>query len=228
MAWTLKVKRRQSLSRKVVGAILAAGASSRFGSPKQLAKFGDKTLIETALITLIQSDVNDICVVLGCAFDAVNKHLQTHMKSSADEFTVLNNQDWGQGLSSSIRKATAYAIDCDATDLLLMVCDQPYVTSELINKLLEVSERSHIQSNPISMPEQASSSIIACEYGNSVGIPAIFPQHYFTKLLALQGDRGAKSVILQSADPIYVAFEKGDVDIDIPSDLDRKMRLVGS
>ncbi len=211
------------MSRKVVAAILAAGASSRFGSAKQLSKIGDKTLIETALVTLIQSNVNDICVVLGCAFETINKHLKTHMKSSAKEFKVLNNQAWEQGLSSSIHTATAYAIECDATDLLLMVCDQPYLTSELINKLLEISERNHIQSNPISMPEQASSSIIACEYGNSVGIPAIFPRHYFTKLLALQGDRGAKSVILQSNDPIYVDFAQGDVDIDMPSDLDLKI-----
>ncbi len=214
---------RKSSSRKVVAAILAAGASSRFGSPKQLARIGDKTLIETALVTLIQSDVNDICVVLGCAFDAIYKHLETHMKSAADEFTVLNNPNWEKGLSSSIRTATEYAITCEATDLLLMVCDQPYVTSELINKLLATSECTYIQSNSTSMPEQASNSIIACEYGNSVGIPAIFPQNYFTQLLALQGDKGAKSVILASTDPIYVAFAKGNVDIDRPSDLEFKI-----
>lgn len=189
-------------SRKVVGAILAAGSSSRFGSPKQLAIKDGNTLIARASATLLASSINQAIVVLGCN-SALIKETMTTGKNKYPE--VVQNNDWQEGIASSIRCATTYAEGNKASHLLLMVCDQPLVSTELLNQLLAAS---------CNQPE----AIIACNYADSVGIPALFPQSRFAELLTLSGDKGAKSIICKSH-YVSIAFAQGAVDIDRPADL---------
>lgn len=193
---------------KIVAAILAAGASSRFGSPKQLAKIGNKTLVDLALDALSSARLEHTCVVLGCNFEVINDHLQKRQKSTEFDFHILQNLDWNSGLSTSIHTATKFAIAENATHLLLLACDQPFVSPALIQKLLMfANETTH------------KNDIIACNYENSAGIPAIFPNIYFDDLLELTGDKGAKPVILNSTSPVLIEFSDGSRDVDYPDEL---------
>jgi molybdenum cofactor cytidylyltransferase len=184
---------------KTVGVILAAGASTRFGSPKQLAKIGHQTLLAKAQSNLLECRLNANGVVLG-------SHAAELKAFLLDGIEVIHNKEWASGLASSVQKATAFATARKATHLLIAVCDQPLVTAELLNQLLQRSAES---------PQ----SIIACGYGDSPGVPAIFPARCFGKLARLEGDRGAKAIIMAENDREIVAFPQGEIDIDKPSDL---------
>ncbi|MBS2004957.1 MAG: NTP transferase domain-containing protein, partial [Cyanobacteria bacterium SZAS LIN-5] len=119
----------------IVGAILAAGGASRFGSPKQLAKFQSKSLLEHAIEALLVPEVKDRCIVLGSNFDVINAHLEDCGKADNRRFEVLFNAAWKDGLSTSIHTATNYAIACGASHLLLLTCDQPFVDKKLIERM---------------------------------------------------------------------------------------------
>ncbi len=197
------------MSTKVVAAVLAAGSSSRFGSPKQLAKIGKKSLIDIPIDALEGAGLEHIGVVLGANFEAINEYLPKRNNSTGIKFHTLRNLDWNNGLSSSIQTATKFAIAEDATHLLLLACDQPFVSSALLQRLLMlVNEATH------------KVDIVACKYENSAGIPAIFPAIYFDDLLKLEGDKGAKSIILKSKAPVLVEFPRGSRDVDLVEDLD--------
>ena len=87
-----------------------------------------------------------------------------------------------------------------------MLADQPHVTSEYLNSLIEVSKN-----NP--------SNIIASSYQGSVGVPTIFPKNYFNDLLDLKGDKGAKNFLLQqNNNVIKVNSTQNLLDIDTPED----------
>ncbi len=205
------------VTRRVVAAVLAAGASSRFGTPKQLAKIGSKTLIDIALDALNVAGLDQICVVLGCNVATIKNHLDERQKSANPDFCIVQNIDWKDGLSSSIHAATKFAIAENATHLLLLACDQPFVNGALIENLLKFTDE-NTSENKIDVINVT--SIVACAYENSAGIPAIFPAIYFDELIALEGDRGAKSVIFKSMSPILVDFPNGAQDIDHPIDLE--------
>ncbi len=88
-----------------------------------------------------------------------------------------------------------------------MVCDQPYVNSDLLDNLYA----SHYDA-----PE----AIIASEYSGTVGVPMVIPQAHFGELMQLHGDQGAKMVAdAHPADIVRVPFPKGAIDIDAEEDL---------
>lgn len=187
------------MKRKVLAAVLAAGASSRFGSAKQLAVVDGKALIEHVQIVLLESTADEVIVVLGCNHTEIEKHI-------LPEFTAINNDNWEEGIGSSVRLAVQSAFSADATHLLLLVCDQPYVSTCLIDRILSTSKFEE-------------SKIIACRYGDTFGVPALFPREYFASLNELKGDKGAKSVIKASQRVEFVEFPEGLIDIDFQADL---------
>ncbi|CAN5574649.1 nucleotidyltransferase family protein [soil metagenome] len=212
------------MPRKVVAAILAAGSSSRFGSPKQLANFGEKTLIDLALDAAIGTSAENICVILGCNFEQIYTHLANRKQGGEGRFHTLHNLNWKEGLSSSIYAATSFAKEVNATHLLMLVCDQPLVTWQLLESLLGLLDDRPVPNGTDGSNHSAPNAIVACKYENSVGIPAVFPAIYFNELMALKGDKGAKSIIMRSTAPILVNFPEGSADIDQPGDLSNLLR----
>lgn len=187
------------MDRKVLAAVLAAGASTRFGSAKQLAKFGNQTLIEHVQTVLLSSTVDGVVVVLGSDVEAIRQHM-------FPEVDVLVNENWNEGIAASIRLVADFADSHKASHLLLLVCDQPFVSSCLVDKIVAIS-----------MFE--TDKIIACRYGDTFGVPALFPRQFFSSLVALKGDTGAKSIIKQTAEVELVDFPEGLVDIDSQADI---------
>lgn len=180
--------------------VLAAGASSRFGSPKQLARFQGQTLLQRVLGSANEVTAAAITVVLGAhAADIV-------AVLSPGRATVLINREWQEGIASSLRAAVrALPGACDG--LLVVLGDQPLIAAAGLNRLASLWRRD---------PRQ----IVASRYNGVTGVPAILPRWCFSELCALRGDQGARVLINRHCDHVVaLAHPEAAVDIDQPEDL---------
>jgi molybdenum cofactor cytidylyltransferase len=185
--------------------ILAAGESSRLGKPKQNLLFNGETLLQHAVETGQRSKVDKVIVVLGA---------HTHEIKPIPDTVTLYNKDWQEGMGSSIRCAMVEINNDPSTDkVIIMLCDQPFVSAYLLNKL-------------ISKQVETDKPIIACAYNGTSGVPVLFVRSLFSELMQLQGKEGAKKILKQHVDGIAtVPFERGGIDIDTPEDYNELQKL---
>ncbi len=186
--------------------VLAAGASSRFGSPKQLVRIHGRPLLHRAVANAVEIAGHAVIVVLG-AHAAELTSLLRHTPAS-----VVVNREWIEGIASSIRVAVAkLPASCDGA--LITLADQAAVTVEDLKRLATAWRRE---------PRQ----IVAARYESRLGVPAIFPRADFPALAGLRGDRGARDILRRSRDRVIgVDLANAGVDIDTPEDL---LRLPGT
>jgi len=187
--------------------LLAAGASSRLGQPKQLLMFGDLTLMDHCIHVAHGSNADLIIVVVGAQPHSVSAQV-------SDKTHIANNVYWQEGMASSIRFGikTLLELAPSAEGAILMVCDQPYVTSLLLNTL-------------IATYQTTGKSIVASGYDNTFGPPVFFHKRYFPELIQLSGDVGAKALIKEHADEVeLVLFAKGNIDIDTVADYQKLLK----
>jgi molybdenum cofactor cytidylyltransferase len=185
----------------VYAIVLAAGASTRLGSPKQLLTWGNHSLLEHAILNARAIFQDRVIVVLG----ANNEAIQTAV--NLDSVTTVINADWQQGMATSIQ-AGIHALPASATAALIVLCDQPLINTHHLQNLLN-----HWQKSP--------SQIVASKYHQSVGVPALFPAEFFEQLLMLKGDKGAKSLLLKyEANLLTVPMPEAELDIDSKGDFD--------
>ena len=188
--------------------LLAAGASSRLGKPKQLLTYNDKTLLQHSLQIAIATEMQNIVTVLGANADLLSESLENQ------KLTIIINEGWSEGMASSIRCGmeallnTAPALD----GVIIMVCDQPFVTSKLLTDLVEKHQLT-------------GKSIIASKYNGNLGTPALFDTTIFALLRLLNGDSGAKKMMQANPDWVEsVDFPLGEFDIDTNGDYDLLMK----
>jgi molybdenum cofactor cytidylyltransferase len=180
--------------------VLAAGASTRFGSPKQLVRVNGRPLLHSAVAQAVEVAGHSVTVVLG-ANAAELAPLLKHTPAS-----VIVNRDWNEGLGSSIRAGIA-RVPGSCSAALLLLADQAAVTKEDLRRLIGAWRR---------QPEY----IAAAQYSGTVGAPAIFPRSRFADLAGLRGDSGARSVFMRNPDRVVrVPMESAALDIDTPEDL---------
>jgi molybdenum cofactor cytidylyltransferase len=185
--------------------LLAAGSSSRLGQPKQSLLFNHSTLLEHSIEAAVKSIVNHVIVVLGANAETNNPAVKEK------KLSLVINEFWQEGIASSIRCGLQYLMQKwpGVQAALFMVCDQPYINTALLDKL-------------VNLHRQTGDSIVASEYAGTKGIPAIFDKKLFPGLLQLKGDAGAKKIIMQQQGNIAaVPFPLGDIDIDTAADYDK-------
>ncbi|MGJ5675018.1 MAG: nucleotidyltransferase family protein [Nostochopsis sp.] len=181
--------------------ILAAGASTRMGRPKQLLEYNGRSLIQHAVEVAIASVCHPIIVVLGAYADRIKPEIVTSVET-------IENPFWHQGMSTSIRMGieTLNKSDYKAEAAILMLCDQPFVSPSLIERLIKVYRTT-------------SAPIVASEYAQILGVPAIFDRTLFPQLTQLSQDAGARKIIQKYVRQVArVAFPQGIIDIDTPQD----------
>ena len=185
---------------KLAIVILAAGASRRFGSPKQLARWQGSALLQRAITVASALQDCDASVVLGAHSEPIKAQIDLAAIS------CIHNDAWASGMASSIRAAVS-ALGQDYDALLFIAADQAGLDAQSLNRLINAWRR---------QPGKP-----ACaRFGNEVGIPAIFPHAYYPELMALQGDRGGKRVLLaHEAELVQVSLPEAAIDIDVPADL---------
>jgi molybdenum cofactor cytidylyltransferase len=201
---------RMSEPATTAAVILAAGPSRRMRSPKQLLEVEGRSLLRGAALTALSSSCRPVIAVLGAHADRVGRELL------GLDVTVVRNEDWEDGLGSSVRcgiEAVRRAPGVDSA--VLMLCDQPLVTPALIEQLVAAHRQGNVR-------------IVACEYAGTVGVPALFDRAVFEELTALRGDAGAKQVIARhGADVVRVPFPGAAFDVDTPDDFARAQARKG-
>lgn len=191
---------------KTAGIILAAGMSIRFGSPKLLTQIHGKSFIQRIVEACINSDLDHIILVLGAYADQMIKHIRSVMREPKIE--VIVNTHYQEGKSQSIKQGLIVAQSCFDSSMFL-VADQPYLTHEIINRLLKEFQNS---SKDIGVP------VVDQTYRN----PMIFRKNMYPELFKLSGDSGGRLIV--DAFPEKVLFVPFDdklpfLDIDTPNDL---------
>ena len=181
--------------------ILAAGSSSRLGQPKQLVEFEGQTLIER--ITHIALSVSEeVLVVLGANIELIKPKL----KALSDRINIIENTRWQEGMGTSISLGVENLVSKSEAILILLV-DQPFISQVLLQSMVQTFADTK-------MP------IVACEYGNQLGVPILFDKSFFSDLRNLKGEQGAKSFLKKYSEKIIsIEFRQGIFDIDTPKDL---------
>lgn len=185
--------------------ILAAGGSNRMGRPKQLLEFRGKSLLKNALDSALKSKCESIAVVLGANSESVQNELY------GTDHQIVFNDKWDAGMGSSIKMGLAALINKDPKirAVVICVCDQPFLTAEIIDDLID----EHSRSKPL---------IAASEYAGTLGVPALFDRELFREISEMDDKKGAKQIIEKfRSKAVSVPFPKGDIDIDTPEDYSR-------
>ena len=184
--------------------ILAAGASTRLGKPKQLLEYHGKTLLDHSVNEAINAKADAVVVILGKNAGLLQNGIDK------EKATVVINKDWEEGMASSVRLGldTLLTIKPYIDAVIFMVCDQPHISSSVLNELITTQQKTTRQ-------------IVTCNYGESIGPPALFHKKYFRELAKLNGDIGARNIIQQNMhDVATVLFPEGKIDIDTKEDYD--------
>ncbi|QCR24857.1 NTP transferase domain-containing protein [Pontibacter sp. SGAir0037] len=182
--------------------LLAAGASTRLGEPKQQLLYQGKTLLQHAVEVALQAGCAPVVVVLGARAASILPEVEK------EPVSVVQNPGWEEGMASSIRSGLTYLlrIEPETTGCIFMVCDQPYVDAALLNRLVQASAGN-------------TNRIVASAYKDTAGTPVLFGKSFFTELLALKGQEGARKILFRHQEAVTtVAFPLGAIDIDTAED----------
>ena len=179
--------------------LLAAGASTRMGRPKQLLPYHRRTLLRHAAETAVAAGCAPIVLVTGALHDELLAEIV------GLPILAERNPDWETGMASSIRAGLAAVAAAAPRAVLVMLTDQPLVTPELLRQLI-------VQQHATQAP------VVAAAYGETLGVPAIFDKSLLPELLKLQGAQGAGRLIARLGAAVgQVAFPAGLLDVDTPA-----------
>ena len=184
--------------------ILAAGASRRFGSPKQLIDWYGVPLLQHVINEVRDWPVDEVFVVLGAHSDQIMEAVDFGGAS------VIENPSWEEGMASSLRIGLAALENASGFDrTLVALADQPKVRADVVKALLAEQKKSK---SPVVVPR----------YRYTWGNPVLIDRSLWGRIMAnISGDVGARSLF--QAHPEWVA-EVWFEDIP-PRDIDTKFDL---
>ena len=196
------------MKRNIAAVVLAAGSSSRMGTPKQLLRVGSATLLRRSVEQAIASSVRATFVVIGAKPERMREELRQL------PVVLMENARFAEGIGTSISAAVqAIEREPSAFDaVVLLTCDQPYVSAASIDGLIA----EHVRS---------AARLVASAYAGTLGVPALFDRAYFGALSELSPDKGAKEILMRHGHHVVpVPFEAAAVDLDSPLDYERFTR----
>lgn len=179
--------------------LLAAGSSSRMGTPKQLLPFRGKPLVRHCAEIALAA-FQPLITVVGASAPEVEAAL------AGLPVQIVHNKLWEQGIGASIQAGVRRAAELGLEGVVLSLADLPLVTAKYLSGLLE---------------KQGTSGelIVASRYAGTVGVPALFSRQYFPHLLGLEPTQGCKGIIMSNGESaILVDCPAAEFDIDTPHD----------
>lgn len=156
--------------------LLAAGASTRFGSPKALVRIGANSVIERILTMLFCSKISEVIVVLGADAEKIAPKIPNN-----SGIRVVTNESFSQGQTSSF-KAGLTNLDSNTEGILLMPVDMPFIKKETIDLLIEV----FLKNRPL---------IVVPTYEGKNGHPPVFSKMLFRDLKCLKNDEPLSTLL---------------------------------
>jgi len=176
----------------VTGLVLAAGASSRLGQPKQLLALEGGTLLDATLSVARACRFDQLLVALGAASEQVRASVDL---SNAD---VVENPAYGSGCSSSI-SAGLRSVDDRADGLVLLLGDQPGIDPADVARLIS--------------DHQAPMAL--CRYDDGLGHPMWFRRALFPELSQLHGDKAVWRLLHSGRYDVREVIVKGPIPRDV-------------
>ncbi|HSE17939.1 MAG TPA: nucleotidyltransferase family protein [Pyrinomonadaceae bacterium] len=194
----------------ISGLVLGAGASQRFGPPKQLLPYRGTTMLGWVVDQAQHaSGLDEVVVVLGRAADQVREQVDFGAAR------VVENPVFGEGCSSSYRAGLG-AINPESTAIMIILGDLPGITPHIIDRLADEWRRSE-------------ASIALGSYQGRKGHPMIFARSLFPQLVDLHGDKAAWKLV--DANKSLVQEVHFDIpypdDINTPEDFERLATATG-
>lgn len=183
--------------------ILAAGASTRMGTPKQLLEIGGRTLLVRTIEEALASPAWPVVVVLGAHAEKIRPSL-AHLP-----VLITENAAWSEGMAASIREGitTLQQFSRRLEAAVIALCDQPAFSAATIAQLIATQRTS-------------GRSIVAARYAGRHGAPALFLREHFPALTHLTGETGARALLNDTPGLVAsVDLPQFAVDLDTPADL---------
>lgn len=183
--------------------VLAGGAATRFGAPKQLAPLAaGEPMLQRVLAEGRSSPCDPIVVVLG----ANAAQIATQLDLSG--VRVVHNSEWREGIASSIRSGVrAVTSDRALSAVVVTLADLPSITADDYVRLIDAHRRQPTM-------------LVAARHHGGLGVPALFPPDTWDELLRLRGDTGARHLLAHHHERVVpVCLPGAREDVDTPSDL---------
>ena len=182
--------------------ILAAGASTRMGSPKQLLLLDGQPLVARAAIAALDGGAWPVVVILGAQAEKIRPAL------ARLPVLIAENAAWPEGMAASIRTGITtlgqFSRTLDAA--LLALCDQPAFSAAVVGQILAAQRAT-------------GRSIVAARYSSRHGAPALLLREHFAALAALTGEAGARDLLNGTPDRVAaVDLPALAHDLDTPAD----------
>jgi molybdenum cofactor cytidylyltransferase len=195
---------------KICAIVLASGQSKRIGINKLLLDIGGQTLVERVVHVLLQSQVDQVIVVVG--FDG--KRVRDRFKR--EDVRVVYNRRYREGMAASIREGLRH-VARDSHGVLIVLADHPLLTSQLVDQIIHAYRETR-------------KGIVCPTHEGKRGHPVVFNLKKYGKALSqLRGDIGGREVIGAHGDDVLeFAVDSPAVirDIDSWEDYEESCRLI--
>lgn len=193
-----------AVHRRVGAIILAAGESRRMGQNKLLLPWHDATVLEQTVANVVASQASGSIIVSGHEAEVVSRLGGLH------DSRLIHNPDFAEGMLSSVQTAVGQA-PASWSAVLVVLGDQPMVSTETINRVLETYARSQ-------------AGLVVPRHGGQRGNPVLIDRRHFAELLALPPDAAPRLLLERYPDGIAwvdIADESVLHDLDRPEDYAR-------
>lgn len=183
----------QNAPMQTAAVILAAGAASRFGSPKQIARIGGRTMLEMVADIARQAGLQPIVAVVPPGM-AVPPTVVPEVNDAPSD-----------GLSRSLRLGLA-AVPAELDAAVILLGDQPTLAPATIRMLLDAAH--------------ADRPVVAASATGRIGPPVLLRREAFALADDAIGDEGLRSILARHAELVTVVEVREHApDIDTPEDL---------
>ena len=191
--------------------ILAAGLSSRMnGENKLTKKINGIPLISHTIKNILGSAVDEIVIVVGYEEDILKSLIEKNKK-----IKIIYNKNYNSGIASSI-KIGLKNISTKTEAFFISLGDMPNVNQNIYNKLIKVRDKYNKK-----LKIKYKKEIIIPTYQGKNGNPILFSKHMKKKIMKIEGDAGAKSLVELNMNKILKVPFKNDaiiLDFDKPED----------
>ncbi len=188
---------------RVAAVILAAGEARRFAGPKQLAPLDGRPMVQHVLDAANGSTLVDVILIVGhCAEEVL---AAVHLGRAR----AVRNDDYTAGQATSLRAGLRAASEADA--VIVLLGDQPRVTSELLDALVERQRTS-------------GAAAVVSSWRGRRSPPTLLHRDLWPAVETLSGDVGAREVLAGRDDVEVLEVDErlGSLeDVDRPEDLAR-------
>ena len=195
----------ESRAGKIAGLLLAAGESTRMGSPKQLLPVNGSNILDIVLQQALRSDLDLVNLILGHKATEIRNTLKTDLQHP--KLKISRNEHYKEGIGSSIRIGLS-EVEADYDHVMIILSDMPRLTATLINLLIHRFFQSHL-------------SLGALQINDRRTHPVIIGRKFYPELRRLRGDVGARDLFLRYPDQtlcVEMGGEYDDRDIDTLKD----------